>query len=50
MPSIMDPLKAFMAVFFAHPIAQVFRTLKTQGKRVRIPQEAYFLFILFPYL
>ena len=31
-------LKAFLAVFFAHAIAQVFRSLKTQGLRVQIPQ------------
>ena len=33
-------LKAFSAVFFAHPTAQVFRSLKTQGLQVRIPPEA----------
>jgi len=35
-------LKTFSAVFFAHPIAhaQVFRSLKTQGVRVRITPEA----------
>ena len=27
-------LKMFSAVFFEHPIAQVFRSLKTQGLRV----------------
>jgi len=30
----------FSAVFFAHPIAQVFGSLKTQGLRDRIPPEA----------
>ena len=33
-------LEVFTAVFFAHPIAQVFRSLKTQGLRIRIPPEA----------
>jgi len=33
-------LKTFSAVIFAHPIAQVFRSFKTQGVRVRIPPEA----------
>ena len=33
-------LKTFSAVFFAHPIAQVFHSLKPQGLRVRIPLEA----------
>ena len=33
-------LKTFSPVFFAHPIAQVFRSLKPQGLRVRIPLEA----------
>jgi len=33
-------LKTFSAVFFAHPIAQVFLNLKTQGLRVRIALEA----------
>jgi len=29
-------LKTFSADFFAHPIAQVFHSLKTQGLRIRI--------------
>ena len=33
-------LKTFSPVFFAHPIAQVFHSLKPQGLRVRIPLEA----------
>ena len=33
-------LKTFSAVFFAHPIAQGFISLKTQALLVRIPPEA----------
>jgi len=33
---VLNVLKTFPAVFLAHPIAQVFRSLKTQGLRVRI--------------
>ena len=33
-------LKAFSAVFFAHSIAQVFCSVKTQGLRIRIPPKA----------
>jgi len=31
---------AFSAVFFAHPIGQMFRSLKTEGLRDQIPPEA----------
>ena len=37
---IINILKAFSTVFFTHLIAQVFRSLKTQRLRVRIPPEA----------
>jgi len=33
-------LKAFSAVFFAHPLAQVHSSLKTQGLRVQTTPEA----------
>jgi len=43
--------RRFSAIFFAHPIAQVFRSLKLQGLLVRIPAEAqllcYFNFPIF---
>ena len=38
-------LKTFWAVFFAHPIAHVFRSLKTQGLCVRSP--LFFIFFNF---
>ena len=37
---IQNELKTCTAVFFGHLIAQVFRSLKTQRLRVRIPPEA----------
>ena len=39
-------LKAFSAVFFAHPIAQVFRSLKLQGLRVPISPVANTFYLL----
>ena len=48
---MLDTQKTFSAIFFAHPIAQVFRSLKLQGLRVRISAEAqllcYFNFPIF---
>ena len=41
----MNTLKAFSAVFFAHPIAQMFRSLNPQGLRVGL--TFYFLFPIF---
>ena len=48
---VLSELKAFLAVFFARSIAQVSRSVNTQGLRVRIPphRRLNFLFVLFSY-
>ena len=37
---VIKGLRRFTAVFFAHPIVQVFCSLKTRWLQVRIPPEA----------